>query len=440
MIVKRYKPKVINSLWDRDNLNTINYNFSAMSDFIAQVERRIFDYTWEETKEFNTIKMMEPVQTIEDLPENAKPKSLITVINEQRVYAYVYDEWQPFSEIDLDPFSPFKTELQSMIDTHEKKAEQLLSGMQKEHEDAVSEIKSLTSDFNADYQDKMDELASDYKSKMDSLSNDYNTKSSQLESDYESYSTQLDTNRTSSLSEISSSKSNTLDEIDQAKQEALDSVTNENQDNWQKHKLTSDNGSRIYLSKGSFDNVLDLPPGFYETAINDGPGVQDFPDFFSDAPFVEIDVSYGNGGRKQVKVTQSFNGQTAYRYIHTNGKSDSGWLENMTKKTLYDGEVDEVNSEFELEDNPGEYSYLIIDIDHIGGGDAVIAKAKNDSFVFRAFNLGNSGKGVTLIETTCTVRGSNPYIAKITNSVRIESDTATGKTYTPKILKVVGVK
>lgn len=440
MIPERYKPKVINSLWDRDNLNAVNYNFYAMSDFIAQVEKRIFDYTWEATKEVNTIKMMEPVQTIEDLPENAKPKSLITVIDEQKVYAYVRDEWQLFSEIDLDPFSPFKTELQSMIDTHEKKAEQLLSNMQKEHEDVVSEIKSLTSDFNADYQDKMDALASDYKVKMDNLSNDYNKKSSQLQSDYESYSTQLDTNRTSSLSEISSSKSSSLDEIDQAKQEALDSVTNENQDNWQKYKLTSDDGSRIYLAKGSFDNILDLAPGFYETVVNDGPVSQGFPDFFSNAPFVQIDVTYGNNGRKQFKVVQSFNGQTVYRYIHTDGKSDSGWLEIMTKKTLYDGEVEDANSEFELDGNPGDYSYLIIEINHIGGDDAVIAKAKNNSFVFRAFNLGNSAKGVTLMETTCTVSGSNPSIAKISNSVRVESDTATGKDYVPKILKIVGVK
>lgn len=434
MIVKRYKPKVINSLWDRDNLNAINYNFSAMSDFIAQVEKRIFDYTWEETKEVNTIEMLEPVQTIEDLPENAKPKSLITVIDEQKVYAYVRDEWQLFSEIDLDPFSPFKAELQSMIDTHEKKAEQLLSDMQKEHEDAVSEIKSLTSDFNADYQDKMDELASDYKLKMENLSNDYNTKSSQLQSDYEFYSAQLDTNRTSSLSEISSIKSSSLDEIDKAKQEALDSVTNENQDNWQKYKITDDSGAHQTISLNNDTEKLHaLEPGYHYTTSTP----IDLP-VTSTAGFTTVQTRSDYDNLKHI-IFRPYNSTQLFLKRYYNE-----WLDwepmDGTKVELFSGSFSDVNKQITLNDDPRRYRYLIVDVNHIGGNDTLFGSFVGNHVVLKAFNLGNSAKGATLIETDLMLDPSKPTVIKAHHSIRVESNTATGKEYMPEIRMIEGVK
>ncbi|MEB5782395.1 hypothetical protein [Staphylococcus pseudoxylosus] len=258
--------KEITTPLDLKNLDNHNGNYEELYGLIDETDRRISEDMWEEIKDANTMKMLEPVQTAADLPSEAADKSLITVIDEQRVYGFVNGGWQPFSEIDLDPFSPFKDELQTMIDDHEATAQQLLSDMQTEHDNAVTEITGLTSDFNTDYQDKMNTFASDYKGKMDALSNEYQTKSSQLQSDYESYSAQLDTNRADSISDITSSKSSSLDEIEQAKQKALDSVTNENQDNWQKYKLTSDDGRIPVISLESDNEKLHaLEPGNYYT-------------------------------------------------------------------------------------------------------------------------------------------------------------------------------
>ena len=430
------KVNVIGAFWGRDNLKTLNDNFKALDNAINDTENRIFNRTWEATKEINTIEMLEPVQSINDLPEDAKPKSLVTVLDNEKVYAFVESQWQAFSEIDLDPFSPFKDELKQIIDDYETKIKDITTDVNNAKNTAIDTIES-TQNATESHIKKSEQTAINT---INEVQQEAEKEISTVRQELKDKTTEFTTKFNNYLSQLTDNKNASLDAIEQAKQEALGSLENEDIDNMQKYKLTSDDGSRIYLSKGSFDNILDLAPGFYETVVNDGPVSQGFPDFFSNAPFVQIDVTYGNNGRKQFKVVQSFNGQTVYRYIHTDGKSDSGWLEIMTKKTLYDGEVEDANSEFELDGNPGDYSYLIIDINHIGGDDAVIAKAKNNSFVFRAFNLGNSAKGVTLMETTCTVSGSNPSIAKISNSVRVESDTATGKDYVPKILKIVGVK
>ncbi|MEB7753281.1 hypothetical protein [Staphylococcus pseudoxylosus] len=414
---------------DLSNLENHNKNYEELYDQIDATDKRLSENMWEEIKDANTIKMLEPVETKTDLPAEANDKSLITVIDEQRVYAYVHDEWQPFSEIDLDPFSPFKEELQDMIKTHETTAHQLLEDMETEHEASVNEVKSLTSDFNTDYQ-----------TKMATLSKEYETKLSQLHSDYESYSTQIDKDRTESLSDISSSKSTSIDEINQAKQEALDSVTNENQDNWQKYKLTDDNGSRIYLSKGSFDNVLDLAPGFYET-IKDNTKSQGFPDFFAGAPFVEIDVTYGNNGRKQFKVTQSFSSQTAFLYIHTDGENNSGWLEMVTKKTIFEGTVSGENSTFDLYDDPKNYSYLIISGTNGDGEFSCVSDISNNgAFIVKDFGVYASATGAKLYKMILDKTGKDLEY-KVTSSVYFGVENGKGDhSQTSKIDKIIGVK
>ena len=109
--------------------------------------------------------------------------------------------------------------------------------------------------------------------------------------------------------------------------EGANLVTEEEALNWQKYKLTKDDGTRTYLSKGSFEDVHALEPGYYETVSNDTP-TQGFPLEFSNSSYILIDVIMSSigSGRKQITVTQSSRGQTFVKFLHTDGE-DNGWKE-----------------------------------------------------------------------------------------------------------------
>ncbi|HJG55510.1 MAG TPA: phage baseplate upper protein [Staphylococcus arlettae] len=95
---------------------------------------------------------------------------------------------------------------------------------------------------------------------------------------------------------------------------------------WQKYKLTNDDGTRPYLTKGSFSSVHDLPIGKFETVGDNNAEEQDLPSITSNA-FIEIDITESeSGGRKQIYVLISYSKRLFLKTLHTNG-SDRGWTE-----------------------------------------------------------------------------------------------------------------
>lgn len=103
-------------------------------------------------------------------------------------------------------------------------------------------------------------------------------------------------------------------------------VTNGASANWQKYKMTNDDGTRIYLKKGSITDVRSLAPGLYETVVSDTTDASQFPTALN-GNFVELDVMKADAQRMQFKVVKSYDGRTFNRYIHTDGSRDTGWLE-----------------------------------------------------------------------------------------------------------------
>ena len=95
---------------------------------------------------------------------------------------------------------------------------------------------------------------------------------------------------------------------------------------WQKYKFTNDDGTRPYLTKGSFSSVHDLPIGKFETVGADNAEGQDLPSITSNA-FIEIDITESeSGGRKQIYVLISYSKRLFLKTLHTNG-ADRGWTE-----------------------------------------------------------------------------------------------------------------
>jgi hypothetical protein len=111
-------------------------------------------------------------------------------------------------------------------------------------------------------------------------------------------------------------------------------VTTGQSEGWQKYKLTNDDGTRIYLKKGSFDNVTQLEPGFYESIVNGSPTTQGFPSTITNDAYVEIDVTKAGGNRTQFRVIQNSNTRTYVKYIHTDGTDNNGWKEILLASDL----------------------------------------------------------------------------------------------------------
>lgn len=421
---------------DLSNLERHNKNYEELYGQIDATDERLSENMWEEIKEANTIKMMEPVQTADQLPAKANDKSLITAIDEQRVYAYVHDGWQPFNEIDLDPFSPFKEELASIISEYEQKIQTITSEVTETKDSAIEAIESTQSQTESNVKqteqtavESINKVHEEAESQISTIEQDLKDKTTEFTTKFNDYTAQLAENKNLSL-----------DDIERAKQEALDSLNNQDTDNWQKHKLTEENGERIYFSKGDIPNLLDLESGFYETVTTDDPESQNFPSEFKSA-FVQIDITKSGAQRKQVKVARSFDARVMYRYIHTDGGKDSGWLELVAKKLLFDGDVSGEGATFDLYDDPSNFSYLII---YGSNGDGEFACTSNifsnGRFLVKDFGVYASASGAKLYKMIADKKGSNNEY-EVTSSVYFGVENGKGDhSQTAKIDKVIGVK
>ncbi|MBN6824761.1 BppU family phage baseplate upper protein [Staphylococcus caprae] len=95
--------------------------------------------------------------------------------------------------------------------------------------------------------------------------------------------------------------------------------------NWQRYKLTNDDGERISL--GTLNQKIEtLEPGFYECTIpSNNSAVNPPPDNATSSYVAQINVTKSTSGRKQILLIQSYSENIYYKSIHTNG-NDRGWV------------------------------------------------------------------------------------------------------------------
>lgn len=214
---------------------------------------------------------------------------------------------------------------------------------------------------------------------------------------------QINTKGTQYVEELTGVRDGIQDKIDQFNTdvESVNYVKEEEVENWQKYKITNDDGKRPYLTKGSFSNVNDLPPGSYETVGANDATTQNLPAITSNA-FIEIDVTESeSGGRKQIYVLISYSKRLFLKTLHTSS-ADRGWTEFVTKNeneeieteegsqfksnkaledakeyvdislkerhvTLFLGDARERNSIFSINESYKNFSYLLIKYRTSGG-------------------------------------------------------------------------
>ncbi len=177
-------------------------------------------------------------------------------------------------------------------------------------EDYVTQVQDIT-------QEGITSLTNLIKQKQDAYNANHTAKLKELNDKGTEYSTKFDEDK------------QYIDEKSQAFKDAVNGsgvVTTAQSANWQKYKLTNDDGTRKYLNKGNFSDIAQLAPGFYETVTSDNAIGQGFPEGINNSSFVEIDITKAGAGRTQIKVVQNYNFKTFFKTIHTDGV-DKGWNE-----------------------------------------------------------------------------------------------------------------
>ena len=129
--------------------------------------------------------------------------------------------------------------------------------------------------------------------------------------------------------ELNDLKDNNITELDnKANQikEDIEELNNYDTSNWQKYRLTNDDGTRHYISKTDMEgiNVNDFDTGLYEIVATDDSESNGLPKGFG-AFIMQLDVTTSNNGRKQFLLNISSQNRRFVKSIHNNNESE--WKE-----------------------------------------------------------------------------------------------------------------
>lgn len=391
---------------DLKNLKNHNENYEELYGMIGESDKRLSESMWEELKDHNTLKMLEPVNTKTDLPADAEDKSIITVLDEQKVYARVNGEWQPFSSIDLDPFTPFKKELADTIAEYEQKIKDITADVTETHDTAIDSMETTQADIEA--QAKTTRLS------LQKATTDFTAK-------FNDYLSQLETNKDASL-----------DDIEQARQEALASLNNQNTDNWQKYKLTQDDGaySLVALADGGLEALHQLEAGNYYTTTTPIDMAS------STAGFTTV-ITRGGSIVKHI-IFRPYNSNQMFIKRFYNEWFD--W-EPMagTRVELYDGSAKANGDKVYLKAPYDRFAELKIKLNRTGGTDILSYDAESSADISinytNVYNDGSEGKLYEMILS----KTSTTELTVVSQTARTFSG-ATSTDSGIEILKVWGVK
>lgn len=412
--------KEITTPLDLNNMNNHNQNYKELYNEIQTTDKRLSENMWEEIKGANTMKMLEPVQTADQLPATAEDKSLITVIEEQRVYAYVHDEWQPFSEIDLDPFEPFKKELAEIVSTYEAKIQSITQEVQSTKDSAIGSIESTQSQSESNIEDtkqtainSVNKAQREAESQIDETTEALKGKTSELTTMFNDY-----------LEQLTSKQDTALVEVENAKQDALDAINDfqsVDTSDWQKHKITTDQGAHKTVSlDNDYDKLHGLEPGFHYTT---GTPI-DLP-VTSKAGFTEVSVRSDYDNLKHIRFRPyNSNQEFVKRYYNE-------WFDwepmGGTKVVLFEGSLKGVGSTINLKDDMYKYSALIISGSIPGGtfNELVLTSTMGSDVSIQKINLRNSnGQFLGIYEVNLNVKDNQTL--EVTNDVSWDEVNASG--------------
>ena len=138
------------------------------------------------------------------------------------------------------------------------------------------------------------------------------------------------------IQELNDLKDNNITELDnKANQikEDIEELNNYDTSNWQKYRLTNDDGTRHYISKTDMQgvNVNDFEAGYYELIATDDSESNGLPKGFGSF-IMQLDVTTSNNGRKQFLLNVSSQNRRFVKSIHDD-KNEAKWQEITSTNT-----------------------------------------------------------------------------------------------------------
>ena len=138
------------------------------------------------------------------------------------------------------------------------------------------------------------------------------------------------------IQELNDLKDNNITELDnKANQikEDIEELNNYDTSNWQKYRLTNDDGTRHYKSKTDMQgvNVNDFEAGYYELIATDDSESNGLPKGFGSF-IMQLDVTTSNNGRKQFLLNVSSQNRRFVKSIHDD-KNEAKWQEITSTNT-----------------------------------------------------------------------------------------------------------
>ena len=336
-----------------------------------------------------------------------------------------------------------ETKLQYIVEYDELQA--VLTERLKAIEEQMANSEDYVSQLKQAKEQGLSDLEIARTSSIEELNNKANAKITELENKAKTYSNKFDDDKKY---------------MDDKHQEFKDSILNSEvvtqgeSKEWQKYKLTNDNGSRIYIKKDDFIHIDNLPPGFYETVTNGEPLSQGIPSSIKSA-IIEIDVMEGipSTKRKQYKITQNYNNRTWIKTIHTNGDIENDWKEIVSlsegesvetkssaqvranetltdanqytdnklstqKKVLFEGNAKGMGTSINLLESYKNYKYLFITFDSPRGMDTIMSNNSfgDNNIILTALNLSDEdGSTMKVYEVVIVKENDNKLV--ISNEV-----------------------
>lgn len=138
------------------------------------------------------------------------------------------------------------------------------------------------------------------------------------------------------IQELNDLKDNNITELDnKANQikEDIEELNNYDTSNWQKYRLTNDDGTRHYISKTDMQgvNVNDFEAGYYELIATDDSESNGLPKGFGSF-IMQLDVTTSNNGRKQFLLNISSENRRFVKSIHSD-ENIAKWQEITSTNT-----------------------------------------------------------------------------------------------------------
>ncbi|MDK9857640.1 hypothetical protein P1A25_07670 [Staphylococcus equorum] len=300
------------------------------------------------------------MQTSSELPSEAPDKSFITVIDEQRVYTYFQGKWQPFNEIDLDPFEPFKEELAAIVAAYEEQIKNITTEVQNTKNSAIDSVQSTQTQSEASITqtkqsaiDSINQTQTDTESQISTIRDEMTTQASDLTALFNDHMAQLTSKQDTALAEVESAK--------QAAITALEDFNNTDTSNWQKYKLTESNGDRIRVS--DIDPV-ELGTGFYQ--IWNTYNMPETAD--GSSAYWNVGV-FSAQETKQIRATLSGENRVFQKNIHK--AEDLGWKEltGMTRTVLFEGQAKTTGELINLNTSYENFTELRVKLNRTGGNE-----------------------------------------------------------------------